>query len=128
MQILHPVCCGVDVHKKVVVACLRVQEPGGRVRRERRRFGTTTDALLALVDWLRGAGCTLVVAESTGVYWKPIHNLLEGLDGLAIWVVNAAHAKAASADDADRQHGLPGGERRGHGPEPSSLRTAAPAA
>jgi transposase len=95
------VCCGLDVHKKIVAACLRVQEPGGRVRRERRRFGTTTDALLALLDWLQGAGCTLVVVESTGVYWKPIFNLLEGLEGLAVWVVNAAHAKAVPGRKTD---------------------------
>src|SRR6267378_3598154 len=77
MEVLHQRCAGLDVHKATVVGCLRVQERG-RVRREVRRWGTTTAELLALGDWLRQAGCTHVAMEATGVYWKPVWHILEG--------------------------------------------------
>lgn len=99
MQVLYPVCCGLDVHKKEVVACLRVQAQRGPVRREVRRFGTMTADLLALLDWLQAAGCTHVAMESTGVYWKPVYNLLE--DALTVWVVNARHVKAVPGRKTD---------------------------
>ena len=102
MQVLHRVCCGLDVHKKLVVACLRVQDGDGRAAQEVRRFETVTDALLGLRDWLAGAGCTLVVMEATGPYWKPVYNLLEGQDGLAVWVVNARHAHAVPGRKTDQ--------------------------
>lgn len=99
MQVLYPACCGLDVHKKEVVACLRSPGPDGRVRVEVRRFGTTTDALLAMVGWLAEAGCTHVAMESTGVYWKPVYNLLEGQ--IETWVVNAQHVKAVPGRKTD---------------------------
>ena len=80
MHVLYPVCCGLDVHKKEVVACLLRQPDGAPVSREIRRFGTMTTDLLGLLDWLRSAGCTHVAMESTGVYWKPVYNILEGRD------------------------------------------------
>lgn len=100
MQVLHPICCGLDVHKKLVVACLRVQGADGRARREVRRLEALTDALVELRAWLVGAGCTLVVVESTGPYWKPVYNLLEGQ--LAVWVVNARHVKAVPGRKTDQ--------------------------
>lgn len=72
MQIIHPCCCGLDVHTRTVVACLIK-----RGEKQVRTFSTMTDDLLALSDWL--VGCTHVAIESTGVYWKPIFNLLEGV-------------------------------------------------
>ena len=75
MQVMHEVCCGLEVHKKSVTAC--VQWASGR-RRQTREFGTFTKDLLALGDWLRSCGVTHVAMESTGVYWKPVWNLLEG--------------------------------------------------
>lgn len=83
--------CGLDVHKKTVVACLIVTDDKGNFRKEVRTFGTTVDELLALVDWLSEAGCTHVAMESTGVYWKPVYNLLEGI--FEVLVVNAQHIK-----------------------------------
>lgn len=72
MEVLYERCCGLDVHKKSVVACLIVPGSDGKRVKEIRTFGTTTDELLRLMDWLAGAGCTHVAMESTGVYWKPI--------------------------------------------------------
>ena len=65
--VLHPRCCGLDVHQKEVQACLLVSEASGPARAEVRTFATTTEALLALLDWLVAAGCTHVAMESTGV-------------------------------------------------------------
>jgi hypothetical protein len=77
MDILYERSCGLDIHKRTVVACLIVPGPTGQPLKEVRGFGTMTDELLRLADWLMAAGCTHVAMESTGVYWKPIWNLLE---------------------------------------------------
>jgi transposase len=99
MDVVYERCCGLDVHKATVVACLR--GPGGRRRREAtvRTFGTTTAELLALTDWLTAAGCTHVAMESTGVYWKPVFNLLEGV--CEVLLVNAQHVKAVPGRKTD---------------------------
>lgn len=102
MRVIHGVCCGLDVHKKLVVACLRVQDGAGAARTAVRRFETVTDALRELRGWLEEAGCTLVVMEATGPYWKPVYNVLEERDGLAVWVVNARHAKAVPGRKTDQ--------------------------
>jgi transposase len=91
ISVVHPCCCGLDVHKRQVQACLLRSTPGGRVQQEQRTFGTMTDDLLVLLDWLVAEGCTHVAMESTGVYWKPLYNLLEG--HVAILIVNAQHIK-----------------------------------
>jgi transposase len=70
MDVIHARCCGLDVHQKTVVACLLAPGPGGAPRKEVRTFGTMTDDLLALGEWLAAAGCTHVALESTGVYWS----------------------------------------------------------
>lgn len=75
MEVLHPRCAGLDVHKDRVVAAMRRAE-GGTVRTAVRRFGTTTPDLLALADWLAEQGCTHVAMEATGVYWKPVWHIL----------------------------------------------------
>jgi transposase len=79
MEILHPRCAGLDVHKDTVVAAVRcVSEPR---QHEVRSFATTTAGLLALADWLTVHGCTHVAMEATGVYWKPIWHVLEADPG-----------------------------------------------
>ena len=88
MDILYPCCAGLDVHKEKVVACLR-KLTGGSVRQEVRTFRTETNALLEMADWLAEAGVTHVALESTGVYWKPIWNLFEGI--FEMLLVNAEH-------------------------------------
>jgi len=79
--------CGLDVHKKNIVACTITPEG-----KEIRTFGTMTDDLILLVDWIKGKGCTHAAMESTGAYWKPIYNLLE-LEDIEALVVNAQHIK-----------------------------------
>ncbi len=99
MDVVYERCCGLDVHKRTVVACLLTPGPGGGPRKELRTFGTMTDDLLRLADWLAGAGCTHVAMESTGSYWKPVWNLLEG--GFALLLVNAQHIKAVPGRKTD---------------------------
>ena len=77
MEVLHPRCAGLDVHKDTVVACVRVSQ-GSSVRREVRTFGTTTPQILVLVEWLQAEAVTHVALEATGVYWKPVWHLLAG--------------------------------------------------
>jgi transposase len=94
MQIMYERCAGLDVHKKTVVAC--VVTPAGP---ETRTFGTMTADLLALADWLLVCGCTHVAIESTGDYWKPVFNILEGI--CEVLLVNAQHVKAVPGRKTD---------------------------
>lgn len=115
METLYAICCGLDVHKDTLTACLRRLVAPGQVERELRTFGTTTAELLRLLDWLVAAGCTHVAMESTGVYWRPVFNLLEG-HVEQLLVVNAQHVKALPGRKKDTldaewlaqllQHGL----------------------
>jgi transposase len=91
MEVLYQRCCGLDVHKETVVACLRVVS-GGEVVREVRTFETTTVSLIALSEWLAKNGCTHVAMEATGVYWKPVWHILDDGDFQLI-LANAAHVK-----------------------------------
>ena len=110
MEVVYKQCCGLDVHQKSVVACVTM--PKGK---ESRTFGTMTQDLLELSDWLVSCGVTHVAMESTGVLWKPVYNLLEGL-GLTLLVVNAHHIKSVPGRKTDMkdaewiakllQHGL----------------------
>jgi len=118
MEVVYPCCCGLDVHKRTVVACLIQTGPDGRRHKESRTFETMTDSLLALADWLHTVGCTHVAMESTGVYWKPVYNILE--DQLTVLVVNAAHIKAVpgrktDVHDAEWIAGRPLGSMLQHG-------------
>jgi transposase len=91
MEVLHPHCAGLDVHKDTVVACTR-HMVSGTVRREVRTFKTTTKDLLALSEWLASAGCMQVAMEATGIYWKPVWHVLSDGD-FALVLANAAHVK-----------------------------------
>jgi transposase len=99
MEVVHRCCCGLDVHKATVVACLLRTTTDGQRTQEVRTFSTMTDGLLALADWLRAAGCDRAAMESTGVYWKPVYNVLEGQ--VTLLVVNAAHIKAVPGRKTD---------------------------
>lgn len=99
MEVLYETCCGLDVHQATVVACVRRRGERGRRVREVRTFGTTTDALLDLGDWLRAEGVTHVAMESTGVLWKPVFNLLEGQ--CEVLLVNARHVKTVPGRKTD---------------------------
>jgi len=92
-------CCGLDVNKDTVVACLRVRGERGQRRIEVRTFGTTTPELLVFGDWLTERRCTHVAMESTGVYWKPVFNLLESV--CEVLLVNARHIKMVPGRKTD---------------------------
>jgi transposase len=91
MQVMYARCAGMDVHKKTVMPCVMLTSAEGQVQNHSRTFGTMTPDLLALADWLKGLGVTHVAMESTGVYWRPIYQLLEG--SFTLLVINAAHIK-----------------------------------
>lgn len=99
MQIIYEYCAGIDIHKKMVVVCLITVNAAGQRVKEIRSFRTTTAGLLELHDWLHTAGCTHVAMESTGVYWRPVWNLLEG--AFEVLLVNAQHIKAVPGRKTD---------------------------
>jgi transposase len=113
MEILYTNCAGLDVHKKTVRACLLTQV-NGQTQKEFRTYFTTAEEILKLGDWLKEQGCTHIAFEATGVYWKPVFNLLEG--NFELLVVNAQHIKAVPGRKTDTkdaewiadllQHGL----------------------
>jgi transposase len=86
MDVLFPYCAGLDVHKRIIVACVLVSSPTG-LQREIRKFATTMAGLEALAGWLTGQAITHVALESTGVYWKPVFNVLAA--HCEVWLVNA---------------------------------------
>ncbi len=99
VEVVSERCCGLDIHKQTVVACLLVPSPNTAPHKEIRTFGTMTEDLLQLADWLTAAGCTHVAMESTGVYWKPIYNVLEG--NFTLLLVNARHIKQVPGRKTD---------------------------
>lgn len=114
MDSVYRCCCGLDVHKDTVAACLRKIGDDGKTHIEKRTYSTMTKELLALSDWMTSEGVTHVAMESTGVYWKPIWNILEG--GFTVLLVNARHIKQVPGRKTDMkdcewiaqllQHGL----------------------
>ena len=99
MEVIYERCAGLDVHKKTVVACRMHSKGMGRKAQETRTFGTTTGELLALLDWLSAWECSHVAMESTGEYWKPVYNILEG--HVQILLVNARDIKAVPGRKTD---------------------------
>lgn len=99
MEVVYRRCAGLDVHKKSVTACRITPGDEGGWQKETRRYGTMTDDLLKLTDWLRAGGVTDVAMESTGVYWKPVFNILES--EFAVMVVNAQQVKYVPGRKSD---------------------------
>ncbi len=99
VEVVWERCCGLDVHQKTVVACLITPGAEGPPQKEIRTFGTMTADLLELADWLRAAACPVVAMEATGVYWKPLWNLLE--DEFTLLLVNARHIKTVPGRKTD---------------------------
>lgn len=91
MYVVHSICCGLDVHKRTVVACLLTWAQG-KTTKELRTFGTTTGELRQLAQWLLASGCKEAAIESTGVYWKPVFNVLERA-GIGVLLANARHIR-----------------------------------
>ncbi len=92
-------CAGLDVHKASVEACVRRMEPSGRLHQQTRHWGTMTRDILMMADWMASQGVTHVAMESTGVYWKPIYNILEGR--FTVLLVNARHLKQVPGRKSD---------------------------
>ena len=101
MEILIACCAGLDVHKETVEACIRKLEAEGKLSQQVRHWGTTTRELVAMADWLHGEGVTHVAMESTGVYWKPIFNVLESQ--FEVLLVNARSIKHVPGRKTDVQ-------------------------
>ncbi len=99
MEVIYERCAGLDVHKKTVVACRVYSQGRGRKAQETCSFGTTTVELLRMLDWLNEWECSHVAMESTGEYWKPVYNILEGQ--IEILLVNARHVKAVPGRKTD---------------------------
>ena len=97
MKKIYDKCCGIDVHKKLLVACFIHGN-----KQEVKSFGATTRELLQLTDWLQQGGCQMVAMESTASYWKPLYNILES-SGINAMVVNARHMKAVPGRKTDVQ-------------------------
>ena len=95
MDKIYDICCGIDVHKKLIVACLNHKR-----KKELREFGATTRELMELAEWLQKNECEIVAMESTGSYWKPLYNIMESY-GLHAIVVNPAHMKAVPGRKTD---------------------------
>jgi transposase len=99
MNIVYERCAGLDVHKKTVVVCAISADTHGQRSKEWRTFSTMTPDLLRMRHWLKAVGVTHVAMESTGIYWKPIFNVLEG--HLEVLLVNAQHLKAVPGRKTD---------------------------
>src|SRR5262245_52989932 len=103
MRVHHTVCCGIDVHKKSVTACLMWGPADREPEWEIRRFGTMTSQLKVMVKWLKQANCEIAAMESTGAYWKPVWNVLEGKIKLVL--ANAKHVRSLPGEKTDNKDG-----------------------
>ena len=96
MEVVYERCCGIDVHKNMLMGCIFT----GVRKKEIREFGTMTEDIQQLADWIKETNCQVAAMESTGVYWKPVYNILEG-EGIELIVVNAQHIKAVPGRKTD---------------------------
>src|SRR5437867_12335412 len=114
MRVHHNVCCGIDVHKKSVTACLMWGPADKEPEFEVRRFGTMTRDLQKLAGWVKQAGCEAATMESTGSYWKPVWNVLEGQISNLI-LANAQRVRGLPGEKTDRKDGKRLAELTRHG-------------
>ena len=91
IEVVHPICCGLDVHKESITACVIFPDKDGLEQYDIKELGTFTDDLKRLRSWLLDHECPVVAMESTGIYWRPVHNILE--DVVQVILVNARHIK-----------------------------------
>lgn len=96
MEVVYERCCGIDVHKNMLMVCIFT----GVRKKEIREYGTMTEDIQRLAQWIKETGCQAVAMESTGVYWKPVYNILEN-EGIELIVVNAQHIKAVPGRKTD---------------------------
>lgn len=96
MEVLYKRCCGIDVHKNMMVACVFMSVR----KKEIRQFGTMTEDILCLVSWLKETDCEMAAMESTGSYWKPVYNIFEE-ENIPLMIVNAQHIKGVPGRKTD---------------------------
>lgn len=96
MELLYERCCGIDVHKNMLMVCVFT----GVRKKEIREFGTMTDDIMEIVKWLKETDCQIAAMESTGVYWKPVYNIFEQ-EGIETIIVNAQHIKTVPGRKTD---------------------------
>lgn len=99
LGVVNEICCGLDVHKQVIVACMLYVKADGEEGREIREFGTFTDDLVRLLEWIESYGCSIVAMESTGIYWRPVYNILEQY--ITVVLSNARHIKRVPGRKTD---------------------------
>src|SRR5438034_2943326 len=99
VEVIFRRCAGLDVHKKTVTVCVRILDETGRLQKQTRTFGTTTGELEIMATWFVALEITHVAMESTGVFWKPIYNILEGRFELLL--CNAQHVKRVPGRKTD---------------------------
>lgn len=100
MEMVHPVCCGLDVHQASISACLRTVTEDGMIKLESKAFDTTMSGLTSLLEWLVHNECGIAAMESTGVYWKPVYHVLSPV--MTVWVANAAEVKQRRGKKTDK--------------------------
>lgn len=100
MEMVHPICCGLDVHQASISACMRTVMADGMIKLENRTFDTTMRGLTSLLEWLVENECTIAAMESTGVYWKPVYHVLS--PAVTVWVANAAEVKQRRGKKTDK--------------------------
>ena len=100
MEMVHPICCGLDVHQASISACMRTVMADGMIKLESRTFDTTMRGLTSLLEWLVENGCIIAAMESTGVYWKPVYHVLSPV--VTVWVANAAEVKQRRGKKTDK--------------------------
>ena len=96
MEVVYERCCGIDVHKNMLMVCIFTSVR----KKEIREFGTMTEDIQKLAEWIKETNCQVAAMESTGVYWKPVYNILES-EGVELIVVNAQHIKAVPGRKTD---------------------------
>ena len=101
---VHRNCCGLDVHKQTIAACLIHEDGNGNTYKEKRLFGTMTQELRELAQWLRAAKVDAVAMEATGIYWVPVWNVLER-EGLHLLLINPEHYRAIRGKKTDFRDG-----------------------
>lgn len=99
LGVVNEICCGLDVHKQIIVACMLFVDEEGKGQWEIREFGTFTDDLVNLLEWIESYGCPVVAMESTGIYWRPVYNILEPY--VKVVLANARHIKRVPGRKTD---------------------------
>src|SRR5262245_55691633 len=113
MQVIHPVCCGIDAHSAQLTACLRRVSDTGQITTELHDCGTTYNELVAFRTWLQAHHCPVVALESTGVYWKPVYHVLS--DTVEVLVANSRDVRQRPGKKTDKNDAIWIAELLAHG-------------